>query len=117
MTKPNSLLSAEINRTIEYFLLRRSNSEDAIRLQILEDEVSETIFSISAQNTPIEYEISYRVSYQIFLGENEIIKPQEVVRSRIYSFELDNILGKQRESMQIQREIASEVTSQIFRHF
>ena len=117
MTKPNSLLSAEINRTIEYFLLRRSNSEDAIRLQILEDEVSETIFSISAQNTPIEYEISYRVSYQIFLGENEIIEPQEVVRSRIYSFELDNILGKQRESMQIQREIASEVTSQIFRHF
>lgn len=114
---PNSTLSTEINRTIEYYSLRRSNESDALTLRIIEDTVIENIFSLSVQNVPIEYEINYKASYQIFLGEHQLMEPQEIILSRVYTFELNNLLGKQREARQIERELAVDISNQIFRHF
>ena len=113
---PNSTLSTEINKTIEYYSLRKSNESDALTIKIIEDTVVENIFSLSVQNIPIEYEVNYKARYQIFLGDQQLIETQEIILSRVYTFELGSLLGKQREARQIERELAMDISSQIFRH-
>src|SRR5690606_899438 len=87
------------------------NRRDATAIvRILRDESGQRVLSVSARNTPEEYEVFYAVEYSVTgVSEGssdergnggagiELIAPQSVELTRDYSYDATAVLAKQRE--------------------
>ena len=80
-------------------------------LVIKEDISSDRILSISAKNTPMEYEIAYQVVWSLFKGKQEIISDTKHIETQDYSFDQNQLLGKRKEAEYLNESLAAKISN------
>ncbi|MBS0395570.1 MAG: hypothetical protein JSR54_13155 [Proteobacteria bacterium] len=84
-------------------------------IEVLADDSGQRVLSVSAQNAPTEYEVYYTIRYRVRIGDREVVAPQELSRTKDYSFNETAVLAKEQEQQQIQAALARELASLVMR--
>lgn len=84
-------------------------------VSIEKDETGERVLSVSAQNTPREYEVSYTVTFAVNAGEKLLLAPQTVTLTRNYSFDERALLAKGREQEVLRTALANDIVGIVMR--
>lgn len=119
-------LDAEDRRTDFQIGLRRAleaggaqltaRREDATAtLRVTRDETGRRVLSVSARNTPTEYEVYYTVTYSVSSGGQELLAPQTLMLTRDYSFDEQALLAKETEEDILRQALARDLVSIVVR--
>jgi LPS-assembly lipoprotein len=84
-------------------------------LRILHDESGQRVLSVSARNTPREYDVYYIVRYALEIGGSEALAPQDLSLSRDYTYDETLVLGKGGESDVIRQALADDLVGLVTR--
>jgi LPS-assembly lipoprotein len=84
-------------------------------VNILKDEVVRRTLSVSAQNKPNEYEITYTVRFSVTSGEQELLAPQDISAIRSYSFDETRLLAKEHEESILRQAMAHDLADRVIR--
>lgn len=84
-------------------------------LHIEHDETGQRVLSVSARNTPTEYEIFYTVRYSVTSAGQELLSPQTLTLTRDYSFDEEALLAKQHEEEILREALARDLVSLVMR--
>lgn len=84
-------------------------------VRILKDQSGQRVLSVSARNTPEEYEVFYAVEYSVEGPTGELIPPQKLELTRDYSYELTTVLAKQREQAVLREALARDLAGLVIR--
>ncbi len=84
-------------------------------LRVERDETGQRVLSVSARNTPTEYEIYYTVTYSVTAGGEELLEPRTLTLTRDYSFDEEALLAKQHEEEFLREALARDLVSQVMR--
>ncbi len=84
-------------------------------VNILRDEVVRRTLSVSAQNKPNEYEITYFVRFSVSSGDKELLAPQEISATRSYSFSESALLAKEHEESILRQAMAHDLADRVVR--
>lgn len=84
-------------------------------VQVLTDEVTERVLSVSAANIPREYELTYTVRFSVRSGTQELLEPQEVALTRDYSFDERTLLAKEHEEAILREAMARDLVGIVMR--
>jgi LPS-assembly lipoprotein len=85
------------------------------RLIISEDSTGQRVLSVSARNTPREYEIFYAVTFALQAGTENLIEPEQLVVTRSYTYDETQVLGKAREERILRRSLADDLARRVLR--
>jgi LPS-assembly lipoprotein len=91
-----------------------SQSASAV-VHIHRDETGRKILTISAQNTPEEYEVFYTVEYSVSAAGAEILPRQKLTLTRDYAYDDAAMLAKQHEEDDIRASLARDMASLVAR--
>lgn len=78
-------------------------------LRILQDESGQRVLSVSARNTPVEYDVYYIIRYSLEIGGSEALEPQQLNLNRDYTYDETLVLGKGAESDVIRQALAGDL--------
>ena len=92
-------------------MISDKREEASYVLVIKEDISSDRILSISAKNTPMEYEIAYQVVWSLFKGKQEIISDTKHIETQDYSFDQNQLLGKRKEAEYLNESLAAKISN------
>lgn len=92
-----------------------SAAQASATLRILRDETGRRVLSVSAANTPREYEVYYAVEYAVVADGKELLPPQELELTRNYSFDEARLLAKEEEEEILRAEIARDLAGIVMR--
>jgi len=67
------------------------------------------VLSVSARNIPTDYELSYEVTLDVRGQGRELMAPEELSLSRVYSFDERQLLAKDRERDELLVALAREL--------
>jgi LPS-assembly lipoprotein len=84
-------------------------------VEVLGDENGQRVLSVSATNTPTEYEVYYTVRYRVRVGERVALPAQELTLTREYSFDTAAVLAKEHEQELIRGALARELAALVMR--
>jgi LPS-assembly lipoprotein len=84
-------------------------------LNVERDETGQRVLSVSARNTPTEYEIYYTVTYSVTANGEELLAPRTLTLTRDYSFNEEALLAKQHEEEFLREALARDLVSQVMR--
>jgi LPS-assembly lipoprotein len=84
-------------------------------VKIIKDQSGQRVLSVSARNTPEEYEVFYAVEYSVASGGAELIPPQRLELTRDYSYDTGAVLAKQREQAVLREALAQDLASLVLR--
>jgi len=84
-------------------------------VSIKKDETGQRVLSVSAQNTPREYEVSYTVTFAVNAGDKVLLAPQTVTLTRDYSFDERALLAKGREEEVLRAALANDIVGIVMR--
>ena len=84
-------------------------------LQVERDQTGQRVLSVSARNTPTEYEIFYTVTYSVRSADAELLAPRTLTLTRDYSFDEEALLAKQHEEEFLREALARDLVSQVMR--
>jgi LPS-assembly lipoprotein len=84
-------------------------------VNILRDQVVQRTLSVSAQNKPNEYEVTYYVRFSVTAGDKELLAPQEISATRSYSFSESALLAKQHEEAILRQAMAHDLADRVVR--
>ncbi len=84
-------------------------------VQVLTDEVTERVLSVSARNTPREYELTYTVRFAVAANGKTLLEPQEVSVSRDFSFDERVLLAKENEEAILREALARDLVGIVMR--
>jgi LPS-assembly lipoprotein len=84
-------------------------------LRIARDRGGRRVLSVSASNTPQEYEIFYSVEYSIDRAGKEVVSPQSLERKRNFSFQESQLLAKDREEDVLREAMARDLANLVLR--
>jgi len=84
-------------------------------LEVLSDASGQKVLSVSATNTPTEYEVFYTVKFRVRVGTQELLAPTEFTLRREYSYSVTAALAKQHEQETIRQAMASEIARLVMR--
>jgi LPS-assembly lipoprotein len=87
----------------------------AARLIITEDSTGQRVLSVSARNTPREYEIYYAVTFELQAGTQSLIESEQLVATRSYTYDETQVLGKAREERILRRSLAEDLARRVVR--
>lgn len=107
-------------------MLRESLEASGVRLvgdrnqataivNVLRDDTGQRVLSVSARNTPEEYEVFYSIEYSVHSQTGELIAPQSLERTRDYSYDTTAVLAKQREQAVLREALARDLADQVIR--
>jgi LPS-assembly lipoprotein len=82
---------------------------------ILKDEIVRRTLSVSAQNQPNEYEVTYNVRFSVSTGDKELLAPQDVSADRSYSFNESLLLAKEHEEDVLRGAMAHDLANIVMR--
>lgn len=82
-----------------------------VTVQVKRDEVGVRVLSVSARNTPREYEVVYSVIVTASSGGREILAAEPLTLTRNYAFSEAEVLVKDAEDRDIRRALAEEIAS------
>lgn len=95
--------------------VERDKARAGAVVEILSDEIKERVLSVSARNTPREYELTYRVEFAVRQGDAELLAPQEVSLSRDFTFDETILLAKEREQRILEDALARDLAAIVMR--
>jgi LPS-assembly lipoprotein len=84
-------------------------------VNILEDAVTRRVLSVSAQNRPVEYQVTYTVRFSVIAGGRELLPPQQVSAMRSYSFDESLLLAKEHEQTILQQAMGQDLADIVMR--
>lgn len=84
-------------------------------VRIKEDRAGQRIASVSARNTPEQYQVFYYIEYSVDMNGAEAIATQEVEVTANYSYDATAVLAKQREQFTMQEALARELAGMVMR--
>ncbi len=84
-------------------------------VRITKDESGQRVLSVSARNTPEEYEVFYAVEYSVASGGTELIPVQRLEVTRDYSYDTAAVLAKQREQAVLREALAQDLAGLVLR--
>ena len=112
-----SSFAVELDRALERAGAQRAASpgeaEAVIRVRM--DRSGRRVLSVSARNTPQEFEIFYRVEYAIERGGSEVVAPQRLELTRNFSFDESQLLAKDREQEILRDAMARDLADLVLR--
>jgi LPS-assembly lipoprotein len=73
------------------------------------DTTGRNVLTISARNTPQEYEVFYTVEYSVSSGGQEILPRQKLTLTRDYAYDDTAVLAKQHEESDLRQALAREL--------
>ncbi len=82
---------------------------------IIKDDVVRRTLSVSAQNKPNEYEITYNVRFSVSSGDKELLAPQDISATRSYSFDETRLLAKEHEEAILRQAMAHDLADRVIR--
>lgn len=112
-----SPLSLELRRGLERAGARHAGSAgeaDAV-IRVHDDRTGRRVLSVSARNTPQEYEIYYSVEYSIDRGGSEAVPAQRLELVRNFSFDESRLLAKDREEEILRDALARDLADLVLR--
>ncbi len=92
-----------------------SPAQSSAVFSILADETDQRVLSVSARNVPREYEVFYTIYYSVESGENTIIPPQTLTRTRDYTYDETLVLGKAREEELLREAIVDDLVQVVLK--
>ncbi|MBM38504.1 MAG: hypothetical protein CMO97_05465 [Woeseia sp.] len=95
--------------------LSESPVADSAVFNILFDETSQRVLSVSARNVPTEYEVFYTITYSINSGQNELLPNQTLTLTRNYTYDSTLVLGKAREEELLRNAIVKDLVRIVLR--
>ncbi len=87
---------------------------DAV-IRVTTDHTGRRVLSVSARNTPQEYQIFYAVEFSITRGDEQVVKPQAIELTRTYSFSESDLLAMDREENILREAIARDLAGLVLR--
>lgn len=84
-------------------------------VRILTDDVTSKILSVSANNIPREYELTYTVEFSVESYGIELLPTQKVFVTRDYSFNERTLLAKENEEAILREGMARDLVSIVMR--
>jgi LPS-assembly lipoprotein len=84
-------------------------------VRILKDESGQRVLTVSARNTPEEYEVFYLIEYSVNGRTEELITPQKIELTRDYSYDETTVLAKQREQAVLREALARDLAGLVVR--
>jgi LPS-assembly lipoprotein len=84
-------------------------------VHVLDDKHTQRVLSVSPDNLPREYELTYTVRFSVTAGEKELLAPQEVSTTREYSFTVTELLAKENEEAILQEALAHDLVDVVMR--
>jgi LPS-assembly lipoprotein len=87
----------------------RANSTASI--EVTKDQVEQRTLSVSAQNIPTEYELTYTVTFAVHGTDKELLAPQTISLSKDYSFQESELLAKQHEADILRQQMARDLAT------
>lgn len=108
---------AELRRSLEAAGAEPAASPETATavVRVWVDETGRNILSISARNTPQEYEVYYRVEYSVMAGGEEILSRQQVALTREYAYDETAVLAKEHEERDIVLALARDLAALVMR--
>lgn len=94
---------------------RVAANEATATVEVLTDDSGQRVLSVSASNTPTEYEVYYTVRYRVRVGDREVLTPKVLTLTRGYSFNATAVLAKEQEQDQIRAALARELAALVMR--
>jgi LPS-assembly lipoprotein len=91
-----------------------SQSASAV-VHIHSDKTGRNVLTISARNTPQEYEVFYSVEYSVSAAGAEILPRQKLTLTRDYAYDDTALLAKQHEEDDIRASLARDMASLVAR--
>lgn len=95
-------------------LATSAEGADAI-IRVAQDRTGRRVLSVSARNTPQEYQVFYVIGYSIDRGDKQAVPPQEIELTRAYSFSESELLAKQREETILRDAMARDLADLVVR--
>ena len=90
-------------------------SPAASTVQVSRDRVTERVLTVSARNIPTDYELTYEVEIAVRGAGRELIAPEPLSLSRVYSFDERQLLAKDREKQVLQDALARDMAGVVMR--
>lgn len=87
----------------------RANSTASI--EVTKDLVQQTTLSVTKENIPTEYELTYTVTFAVRGPDKELLAPQTISLAQDYSFEEYALLAKENEADVIRQHMARDLVS------
>jgi|APCry1669189034_1035192.scaffolds.fasta_scaffold72106_2 LPS-assembly lipoprotein len=84
-------------------------SANVTTVHVGRDRNTERVLSVSARNIPTDYELSYEVTLDVRGQGRELMAPEELSLSRVYSFDERQLLAKDRERDELLVALAREL--------
>lgn len=95
--------------------LARTPAEATAIVRIHSDESGQRVLTVSARNTPEEYQVYYVIEYSVRNQETELIEPQRVELVREYSYDTRAVLAKQKEQAILREALARDLAGIVVR--
>lgn len=84
-------------------------------VRIHKDEVTQKILSVSVNNIPREYEVTYTVEFSVEGMSGELLPSQTVSVTRDYSFDETKMLAKENEEAILREGMANDLVAIVMR--
>lgn len=95
--------------------LVRERAEAKVVVEVQREESGQRVLSVSARNTPTEYEVYYTIVYRVRAGDRELLASQTLTLTREYSFDETRLLAKEQEQEFIRAALARELAALVMR--
>lgn len=79
------------------------------------DESGRNVLSVSARNTPQEYEVFYTIEYSVTAGDRELLPRQSRTVAREYAYDDTAVIAKQIEERRLREALSRDLASIIVR--
>jgi LPS-assembly lipoprotein len=84
-------------------------------VNILKDDVVRRTLSVSAQNQPDEYELTYTVRFSVTAGDRELLAPTDISNVRSFAFSEQLLLAKNHEEIILRQDMAHDLADMVMR--
>ena len=107
-----------------YRELRRQLTDAGVQVQdqgadavvrVGKDEHGQRLLSVSARNSPEQYEVFYAVRYSLEIAGKEVLPAQLLELTNSYSYDSNLVLAKQREQEAIEADLSRELAGLVLR--
>lgn len=113
----NSDLARQLTRAIEAAGIEivRDRSRATAVIDVLGERYGSRVKSVSAQNRPTELEVFYTAEYVVRAGERVVVPRERITRTRVFTYDEQQVLAKQQEGALLQEALAREIAGVITR--
>ncbi|HTY51487.1 MAG TPA: LPS assembly lipoprotein LptE [Steroidobacteraceae bacterium] len=95
--------------------LTEQGSDATAVVHVIDDKVTRRVLSVSPDNLPREYEITYTVKFSVNSAGKDLIEPQEVTATREFSFDVNALLAKDNEEDVLRAALARDLVDAVMR--